>query len=75
MICISVCFRNYIDYVKERADYLTKILPQDRRNHQEREKANQIWRSIRPGGSTKGLFLTFIFFNRHLRPETQFLSF
>ena len=52
-LSLLVC-RSYIDFVKDRADYHTKILPHDHRNRQEKEKANQVWKNLRPRGNTKG---------------------
>lgn len=48
--------RLYMEYVKERADYHTRILPHDNRNRAEKERANQIWKHLRPRGNTKGFF-------------------
>jgi hypothetical protein len=54
-------FRSYIDFVKNRADYHTKLLPHDHRSRYEKEKANKIWKNVRPQGNTKG-FCLFVFF-------------
>ncbi|CAF0871920.1 unnamed protein product, partial [Didymodactylos carnosus] len=43
----------YIEFVKDRADYHVKLLPQDYRTKAEREKATKIWRLVRPQGNTK----------------------
>jgi hypothetical protein len=53
-VCCLLSLRSYIDFVKDRADYHARILPHDHRNRSEKEKANQIWKSLRPRGSTKG---------------------
>jgi hypothetical protein len=52
-------FRSYIDFVKSRADYHTKLLPQDHRSRYEKERANKIWKNVRPQGNTKGFYLIF----------------
>ena len=54
--CISF-IRAYIEYVSNRADYHTKLLPKDHRNRFEREQANKIWKNARPHGTTKGTCL------------------
>ncbi len=43
--------------MKNRADYHTKLLPHDHRSRNEKEKANKIWKNVRPQGNTKGFFL------------------
>jgi hypothetical protein len=67
--CTS-CFRSYVDFVTTRADYHTKLLPQDRRNKREKEQANKIWKNARPHGTTKG----FVFFKFYLDIYVLFLS-
>lgn len=47
--------RSYIDSVKERADHHKNLLPHDHRSRHEKEKSNQIWKHLRPQGTTKGL--------------------
>jgi hypothetical protein len=55
-------FRSYIDFVKNRADYHTKLLPHDHRSRYEKEKANKIWKNVRPQGNTKGLFFLLLIY-------------
>ncbi|UJR27796.1 hypothetical protein I4U23_009067 [Adineta vaga] len=43
----------YIEYVTNRADYHTNLLPQDHRNRFEKEQASKIWKNARPYGTTK----------------------
>lgn len=47
--------KSYIDFVKNRADYHSKLLPRDHRSRHEREKANKIWKNVRPQGNTNGI--------------------
>lgn len=46
--------KGYMDFVKNRADYHSKLLPRDHRSRQEKERANKIWKNVRPQGNTKG---------------------
>ncbi|CAF1295992.1 unnamed protein product [Adineta steineri] len=45
--------KNYVDFVTNRADHHTKLLPHDHRNRHEKEQANKIWKHARPQGTTK----------------------
>ena len=47
--------RSYMDFVKNRADYHSKLLPRDHRSRYEKEKANKIWKNVRPQGNTSGM--------------------
>ncbi|CAF0822833.1 unnamed protein product [Adineta ricciae] len=59
----------YIEYVTNRADYHTKLLPKDHRNRFEREQANKIWKNARPHGTTKDdLALLYL---KTLHPDKQ----
>ncbi|CAF0734574.1 unnamed protein product [Rotaria sordida] len=52
-IKLFTSLKSYIDFVKNRADYHTKLLPHDNRSRYEKEKANKIWKNVRPQGTTK----------------------
>ena len=54
---LAVLSRSYMDFVRERADHHKNLLPHDHRSRQEKEKSNQIWKYLRPQGTTKGLSL------------------
>lgn len=47
--------------MKNRADFHMKLLPHDHRSRYEKEQANQIWKNVRPQGTTKGFCLFAIF--------------
>ncbi|CAF4384534.1 unnamed protein product [Rotaria sp. Silwood2] len=52
-IKLFTSLKSYIDFVKNRADYHTKLLPHDNRSRYEKEKATKIWKNVRPQGTTK----------------------
>ncbi|CAF4479691.1 unnamed protein product, partial [Rotaria magnacalcarata] len=68
-IKLFTSLKSYIDFVKNRADYHTKLLPNDHRSRLEKEKANKIWKNVRPQGTTKD-DLTLLYL-KTLRPDRQ----
>lgn len=46
--------KSYIEYVKNRADYHSSLLPRDYRSRSEKERASKIWKNVRPKGNTHG---------------------